>query len=99
MRAAFDHLPRETLARDVSLRRATRPVRLLYEVVRGPLPDVDRHVLIAEAVRRKPPDRRGALVPVGAQVLPRELALPGVRHHPALGGKLVAPGVRGAGEA
>ena len=61
-----------------------------------PLPDVAGHVEQAVAVGREGLDRRGALVPIGPQVLPRELALPGVGHHPALGRELVAPGVDGA---
>jgi hypothetical protein len=60
--------------------------------VRRPLPDVSGHVVEAVAVRREAPDRRRAFVPVELQVLPGELALPGVRHRPPVGEVLVAPG-------
>src|SRR5262245_60978631 len=49
-------------------------------VVRRPLPDVAGHVEEAEAVWPKAADRRRSLVAILREVLPRELALPGVRH-------------------
>src|SRR6187431_2800999 len=55
-------------------------MRGLVEVC-GPLPDIAGHVEQAVAIRREGPDRRGALVLVQEQVLPWEIALPGVRHH------------------
>src|SRR5262249_57651921 len=85
--------------RDVTLRRATGAAGPLREVVHRPLPDVAGHVEQAEAVRREPLDRRRAFEPVGAEVLPGELALPGVRHHASLRGELIAPRVGGALEA
>src|SRR5262249_30915004 len=62
----------------------------LEPVVR-PLPDVAGHVVEAVAVRRIGLDRRGALVAVEQQVLPGELALPGIGHHAALRRELLAP--------
>src|SRR3954447_10199305 len=94
MRAALDHLAGETLAARQPRRRRTaraRRRRWRLEPVVGPFPDIARHVVDAEAVRGKPPHRRGALVPVNAQVLPRELTLPRVRHHAAAGREFVAP--------
>ena len=45
------------------------------------------------SIRRKRIDRRRALVPVAAEVLPRKLALPGIGHMPALPIEFVTPGV------
>src|SRR5690242_6142229 len=53
--------------------------------VRRPLPDIADHVADAIAVRRERRHRRGALVSVLAQVLVREIALPGVGHMFAAG--------------
>ena len=50
------------------------------------------------AVRRECGDRRCALVAVGAKILPRKFALPGVRHVLAAGRELIAPGKLGAVE-
>src|SRR5215211_5260833 len=61
--------------------------------VSSPLPDVARHVEQPVAVGRERPDRRCPLELVGPQVLDGELALPGVRHHFALGREVVPPGV------
>ena len=60
--------------------------------VGGPLPDVAGHVVEAVAVGRKRADRRRPLVAVLEQVLPGELALPGVGHRLAARRELVAPG-------
>ena len=59
--------------------------------VGGPLPHVAGHIEQAIAVRRVGLDRRGPLVAVEHQVLPRELALPGVGHHLAARRELIAP--------
>ena len=109
MRAALDHLSRNfdlglggVIAR--VLGRAARVLRdaarlrgvggvSLREPVRRPLPDVADHVVQAVAVGRKRGDRRGALEAVGAEVLARKLALPGVGHVRAAGRELVAPGI------
>ena len=64
--------------RRAGLRRTTRrPVgsRRMREAVSRPLPDVAGHVAETDPFRREPLGRR-ALVPVGEQVLPGELALP-----------------------
>ena len=61
-----------------------------------PFPDVADHVVEAVAVRRKRPDRRGALVAVRREVLVRERPLPGVRHLAPVRRELVAPGELGA---
>jgi hypothetical protein len=58
-------------------------------------PNVAGHVEQAVAVRREAPHGGRALVAVQPQVLPRKLALPGVRHRAAVGEMLVAPGKRG----
>src|SRR5215212_1094482 len=61
--------------------------------VSSPLPDVPRRVEQPVAVGRERPDRRCPVKLVGPQVLDGELALPGVRHHLALGREFVPPGV------
>src|SRR5439155_8549487 len=99
VRAALDHTPREGLDRQT--RRRTACGRSLVrgrrgEPVRRPLPDVAAHVVEAEAVRRKARDRRGALVAVELEVLPGELALPGVCSWHAAREVLVPPGEGGA---
>ena len=65
------------------------------EVVGRPLPDVAGHVVEPVAVRGESPHRRGTHIAVGLEVLPRELALPRVRHHPPERGELVAPAEHG----
>src|SRR3954468_11752201 len=112
VRAALDHAARNRLAGGVAplvagdarvLRDAARLLGLVWvtlrEEVGRPLPHVPRHVVEAVAVRRERPDRGRTLKPVELQVLPRELALPGVRHRLAVGEVLVAPGERRALEA
>ena len=69
------------------------------EPVSRPLPDVPGHVVEPVAVRGKAADGRCSLVAVELQVLPGELALPGVRKRSAVRQVLVAPGERGAVEA
>ena len=68
------------------------------EPVRGPLPGVSRHVEEAVAVGRVRADGRGALVAVELQVLPGELALPGVRQRSPFRELGVSPGEDGAVE-
>src|SRR5262245_2329639 len=58
-----------------------------------PLPDVADQIEQTVPVRRKHADGRGAFVAIGRQILPRECALPGVRHVPIAWPKLVAPGI------
>src|SRR6185369_7651209 len=48
----------------------------LAEPVRGPLPDISRHVAEAIAIGRKCADRRGTVGPRGLQILPGELTPP-----------------------
>src|SRR6266487_2430937 len=112
VRAALDHLARDVLAglagRVAALGAvdprvagdAARPGGLggmAWRVeVAGPLPDVAGHVVQAVAVGAERPDGRGPRVPVALEVLPGELALPGVGHHPSLGRELVAPAEDGA---
>ena len=109
MRAALDHLagnPDRRLARIVAVaflgparivRRAAGLhdlVRMLGDVPVGrPLPDVADHVVEPIAVGGKRADRRRALVPVGREVLPGKLALPGVGHVAVAWEERVAPGV------
>ena len=93
VRAALDHVAREA----AGLRRRRRAARgrrvaRVGEEVAGPLPHVAGHVVEAEAVGRERAHRRRAEVAVGRRVLPRELALPGVRHPAPAGRLLVAPG-------
>src|SRR6476646_4363772 len=107
VRAALDHLARDVLSglagveallgrRDPRVRRDAAWARDLVRVAGGkpvgrPLPDVAGDVVEAVAVRGKAADGRGALVAVELQVLPGELALPGVRHRLAVREVLVAP--------
>ena len=65
---------------------------------RRPLPDVPAHVQEPVAVRWIRADRRRALVAVELEVLPGELALPGVCGRLTAGKVLVAPGECGAFE-
>src|SRR5215475_9893720 len=51
------------------------------EPVRCPLPDVADHVVEAVVIVREGRYRRGALVTILHQILPRKLTLPGVGHH------------------
>src|SRR5262249_4296913 len=67
--------------------------------VGGPFPDVAGHLVEAVAVGRERADWRCPLVAVLAQVLPRKLALPGVRHRLAVRHQLVTPAELGALEA
>src|SRR4051812_28034681 len=69
------------------------------EPVRRPLPDVAGHPVQAVPVRGERTDRRGALEAIEAEVLPRELALPGVGPVPTLRRQFVPPRVDGALEA
>src|SRR5208282_2350781 len=59
--------------------------------VGGPFPNIAGHVVESIAIGRKVTDRRRAFPPVGAQVLPRELATPEIGHLTPLGRQLVAP--------
>ena len=61
------------------------------EIVTRPFPDVAGHVEQAVAVGGEGADRGRSLIAVGEQVLPGELALPGVGHHPAARRELIAP--------
>src|SRR3984957_17782254 len=67
--------------------------------VAGPFPDVPGHVVEAEGVGREAADGGGAVAARRLQVLPGELALPGVGHRLFPRGGVVAPGVGGAVEA
>src|SRR5271154_2789209 len=93
VRAAFHDFARDLdlrLARvvaglAVSLRNITAATSLSRGMICGipvsrPLPHVSDHVVNTITIRRKLPHRSDALIPVFAQVLPRELALPGVSH-------------------
>ena len=107
VRAALDHAPRDVLAglaRVVALvgrgharvgRDAARARDLVgvarHVPVGRPLPDVPGHVVEAVAVRREAPDRRGPLVAVELQVLPRELALPACSPSPSRRGSARRP--------
>src|ERR1700744_2748534 len=46
--------------------------------IAGPLPHIAGHVVQSVPIRRKCADWRSSLMPVGEQILPRELALPPV---------------------
>jgi hypothetical protein len=85
-------------ARRCSLTRASAGVPRPEEVA-GPLPHVAGHVEQAVAVGRECSGRRGALEAIQEQVLPRELALPGVGEVPATGREFVTPHVDRAVEA
>src|SRR5689334_5652805 len=78
---------------------AGRGRRLIRELIAGPLPDVADDVVETVAVGRERADRRRAREAVRAQVLPWELALPGVGHHATAGREVVAPGEAPALEA
>src|SRR3954471_12144741 len=98
VRAALDH-PAGVLAQRRGVRGAAAglgPAVLdVRPAARGPLPDVAGDVVEPVAVGREPPDRRGALEAVRAQVFPWESAEPAVGHDPASGFRVLAPGVRG----
>src|SRR5215510_13732600 len=70
-----------------------RELAVLLVPVCRPLPDVARHVKQPVPIRPERPHWRRALVPIGPQVLPGKLALPGVRHHPATRGEFLSPDV------
>src|SRR6188508_1300766 len=69
------------------------------EPVARPLPDVPAHVVKPVPVRREGPDRRCSLIPVEPEVMPRELALPGVRGRSSPREVLLAPSERCAFQA
>src|SRR3954447_1983895 len=95
VRAALDHATRDVLTR--LGRRAARPCGTVPPaLVARPFPHVARHVDQPVAVGLEGTGRRGAGVAVAQQVLPRELTLPGVGHHPSARCELVAPGEDGA---
>lgn len=58
----------------------------------SPFPDIADYVLDAVAVGQKRRHRRGRLVTVLVEILDREIALPGVRHVPAVWRQRAAPG-------
>src|SRR6188472_401985 len=62
-----------------------------YIEVSGPFPHIADHVVEAIAVGRVSADRRGALISILHQVLPRELALPGIGNAFSSGLELIAP--------
>ena len=73
---------------------------MLLVPVRRPFPHIAGHFIEAVAVWQE--RNRPALFPhsrLGREVLPRELALPGVRHWFPVGHEFVAPNVLGGGEA
>jgi len=78
---------------------AARPVSAATgsggKVVTRPFPDISGHVVEPETVRGITPDRRRSLPPAGLEVLPRELPVPGIGHHPAAGSSAVSPGKDG----
>src|SRR5215469_865701 len=108
MRAALQHFSRDTNVgltwiKTVGLGPATRVLRDATGLGRiglvpggppvgGPFPDIADHVVEAVAVRRKRRHGRGALIAVLAEILDREVALPGVRHVLAAGHQRIAPG-------
>src|SRR5580765_2265238 len=102
VRAALGHSTGDRLSRlELGVRharvaggaaRALDLLRVGAEEIRRPLPDVPRHVVEAEPVRREALDRRRPLEAVELEVLPGELALPGVRHGLTAGKVFVAPG-------
>src|SRR6516164_650686 len=106
MRAALNHLARDLalgLARIVAIlsaratridRHAARMLLLMscYIEVRGPLPNIADHIVEAIAIWGVGADRRSLLVAVLKQVLPREFALPRVRHRLAVWLEHVTPG-------
>ncbi len=112
VRAALEHPARDVrvgLSGRVALlggldpRVARGAARLRYlvgvarrEEVARPLPHVAGHVVQPVAVGGEGADRRRALVAVGQEVLPGELALPRIRRHASFGRELVAPREDGA---
>src|SRR5262245_35767865 len=70
---------------------ALRKLLVLLIPVRGPLPDVARHVVESIAVGWKTLHWRSALEAILFQVLPREFALPGIRHLFTIRCKRIAP--------
>src|ERR1700730_6980757 len=66
------------------------------EPIGGPFPDISRHIEQPVAICREGAHRRGPLETVGTEVLPREFALPSVRHLAASRGELLAPDKFGA---
>src|SRR3954471_5839335 len=100
VRPALDH-PAGVLGQHRRLRGAAavgspgRSVPGVGPAGRRPLPDVARDVVEPVAVGGEPLDRRRPLEAVRAQVLPGKAAEPAVRHHPAAGLRIVAPGVDG----
>src|SRR5215472_7580435 len=66
------------------------------EPVGGPFPDISCHVEEPMTVWRKGADRRSSLEAVGAEVLPREFALPGVCHLAVFRRQFIAPDKLGA---
>src|SRR5215216_249632 len=108
MRAAFEHLAWNSdvgLARVVArclgstawiFRNAARLRRVSLVLLRipvgRPFPDVADHVVETVAVGRESHHRRGALVTILIEVLPREFALPGIRCVLAARRELVTPG-------
>src|SRR5690606_1827804 len=70
-----------------------RPVLILR-----PLPDVSRHVVETETIGGKRADRRRAFVTVRLEVLPGELALPGVGLRTTVRFETLAPRVGGSVE-
>src|SRR4029453_4837810 len=83
---------RDAGIRDRSAAGVTGPLVVPGGIEVGrPLPDVAGHVVEAIAVRRERRDRRRPLEAIFERVLPGELALPGVRHHPATRRELVPP--------
>src|SRR4051794_4347661 len=89
VRASLDDSSGDLLGRIHVARWRTAPVGGGLVVARGegidrPFPDVAGDIEQSVAVRRERPDRRRPLEAVECQVLPRELALPGVRPPPAV---------------
>src|SRR5882762_1056547 len=114
MRAAFQNFPWDAYLRQAGieafvlasaariLRNAARLRRVCFMSWRipvgRPFPDIPDHVVDAVAVRRKGRDRRGAIEPVGAEILIGEFTLPGVGHVAAAWRELFAPGVFDVGK-
>src|SRR6188508_3435114 len=65
------------------------------EPVARPLPDVAGDVVEPVSVGWEAADRRCSIEAIELEVLPRELALPAVRHRLALRKVVIAPGERG----
>src|SRR6478752_8685725 len=60
--------------------------------VAGPFPDVADQIVNPIGIRREGGDRRGPLIAVELRILERKRTLPGIRHLPAAGRQLLAPG-------